>query len=61
MLAEIARRTIWCIIRIENEYCNNFESYRIRKYIAPLDEEATICASFGKKDLVDQNAWIQIN
>jgi septin family protein len=28
MLAEAVRRTIWALIRIENEFHNNFENYR---------------------------------
>jgi len=28
MLAEAIRRTIWALIRVENEFFNNFESYR---------------------------------
>jgi hypothetical protein len=56
MVAECVRRTIWCIIRMENESCNNFESYRKKLYVPALDEDSTITFSFGKKDLVDQNA-----
>jgi hypothetical protein len=28
MLAEAVRRTMWALIRIENEFHNNFENYR---------------------------------
>ena len=28
MLAEAIRRTLWALIRIENEFHNNFEAYR---------------------------------
>jgi hypothetical protein len=53
MVAECVRRTIWCILRMENEQCNNFESYRKNIYIPALDEDSSITFSFGKKDLVD--------
>jgi hypothetical protein len=28
MLAEALRRTFWAVLRVENEFYNNFESYR---------------------------------
>jgi hypothetical protein len=28
MMAEAIRRTLWVLIRVENEFHNNFESYR---------------------------------
>ena len=28
MMAEAIRRTLWSLIRVENEFYNNFEAYR---------------------------------
>ena len=28
MMAEATRRTFWAVLRIENEFYNNFEQYR---------------------------------
>ena len=39
MLVEGIRRTIWSIIRIENEFFNNFEEYRDIIAIPPIKEE----------------------
>lgn len=38
MLSEAIRRTLWAIIRIENESFNNFEQYRTIVAIPPLRE-----------------------
>ena len=28
LMAEAIRRTVWALIRVENEFFNNFEAYR---------------------------------
>ena len=38
MIAEAIRRTIWALIRIENEFHNNFENYRTILVIPNLIE-----------------------
>lgn len=43
MMLEAVRRTLWAIIRIENESINNFEDYRPIVAIPPLIDE--ICLS----------------
>ena len=39
MFVEIIRRTFWGIIRVENEFFNNFEKYRDVVMIPPIREE----------------------
>ena len=39
MLVEAIRRTFWAIIRVENEFFNNFEQYRDMVMIPPIREE----------------------
>ena len=39
MLAEMVRRTIWSVIRVENESLNNFEEYRSINTIPPIKED----------------------
>lgn len=39
MLAEIVRRTQWALIRVENEFFNNFEKYRTIQIIPRLMDE----------------------
>ena len=38
MMAEAIRRTLWAIIRIENEFFNNFEKYRDIIIIPPMQD-----------------------
>lgn len=38
MMAEAVRRTLWSIIRIENEFFNNFEKYRDIIIIPPMQD-----------------------
>jgi len=40
MLQEAIRRTLWAIIRVENEFFNNFESFRDMVLIPPIKDEA---------------------
>lgn len=39
MMMEAMRRTIWSLIRVENELVNNFEKYRTYISIPPLKED----------------------
>ena len=39
MMTEAIRRTIWSIIRVENEFFNNFEQYRDIVMIPPIRDE----------------------
>ena len=36
LIAELLRRTLWAIIRVENEQMNNFEGYRIIFEVPPV-------------------------
>ena len=38
MMTEAIRRTLWAIIRIENEFFNNFEKYRDIIIIPPMQD-----------------------
>ena len=38
MIVEAMRRTFWAIIRVENEFFNNFEQYRDIVMIPPIKE-----------------------
>ena len=38
-LVELIRRTVWGILRVENEFYNNFEQYRDIIIIPPINEE----------------------
>jgi len=38
-MAEVIRRTVWAILRVENEYYNNFEKYRDIITIPPIGKE----------------------
>lgn len=40
VLVEAVRRTIWAVIRVENESINNFEEYRSINTIPPIKEES---------------------
>jgi|APSaa5957512535_1039671.scaffolds.fasta_scaffold676158_1 hypothetical protein len=37
-MVEIIRRTFWAVIRVENEFFNNFEQYRDIIMIPPIRE-----------------------
>ena len=39
MYVEASRRTIWAILRVENEFYNNFENYRDYITIPPIGKE----------------------
>lgn len=39
MMAEAVRRTQWSLIRVENEFFNNFEAYRTIPIIPKLMDE----------------------
>lgn len=39
---EIIRRSFWAILRVENEFFNNFERYRDNIVIPPIQEEYDI-------------------
>mmetsp|Transcript_3649 Transcript_3649/g.6217 ORF Transcript_3649/g.6217 Transcript_3649/m.6217 type:complete len:188 (-) Transcript_3649:35-598(-) len=39
MMAEAIRRTVWAIIRVENEFFNNFEQYRDIILIPPIKDD----------------------
>ena len=39
MIIETYRRTIWAVLRIENEFFNNFEAYRMIPAIPILMDE----------------------
>ena len=36
LIAELLRRTLWAIIRVENEQMNNFEGFRIIFEVPPV-------------------------
>ena len=38
MMIEAVRRTLWCIIRVENEFFNNFEHFRDIVQIPPIKD-----------------------
>lgn len=38
-LVELIRRTVWGILRVENEFYNNFEQYRDIIIIPPINED----------------------
>ena len=38
-MAEATRRTQWAILRVENEFCNNFEQYRDVIIIPPIKDD----------------------
>ena len=40
MIVETCRRTLWCILRIENEFFNNYEGYRKIPTIPMLIDES---------------------
>ena len=50
MMAEAIRRSLWAIIRVENEFHNNFESYRDVIGIPPVKDDT-------RDDDIDEN-WI---
>lgn len=39
MVVEAIRRTFWAMIRVENEFYNNFEQYRDILMIPPIKDE----------------------
>ena len=39
MMTEAIRRTVWSVLRVENEFFNNFEQYRAFIAIPPIKEE----------------------
>ena len=39
MIVESIRRTLWSIIRVENEQHNNFENYRDIMMIPPIKDD----------------------
>ena len=39
MMVEIIRRTFWSLIRVENEFFNNFEQYRDTVLIPPIKDD----------------------
>jgi len=39
VMVEAVRRTIWAILRVENEFYNNFEQYRDILVIPPIKDE----------------------
>ena len=39
MFVEAIRRTFWAVIRVENEFFNNFEQYRDILMIPPIKDE----------------------
>lgn len=42
IIAEALRRTIWVLIRVENEFFNNFEQYRSTSTIPDLIDEIDV-------------------
>jgi len=38
VMAELTRRTVWALIRVENEFHNNFEQYRDILVIPPIKD-----------------------
>ena len=39
LLVSIVRRTFWTLIRVENEFHNNFEQYRDILHIPPIKDD----------------------
>ena len=39
MMAEAIRRSIWSILRVENEFFNNFEQFRDCIVIPPIKDD----------------------
>jgi len=39
IMVEALKRTLWSVIRVENEYHNNFEYYRDIMVIQPIIDE----------------------
>ncbi|KAJ4457887.1 putative Xenotropic and polytropic retrovirus receptor 1 [Paratrimastix pyriformis] len=48
-LLELTRRFVWCFFRVENELVNNFEGYRVVKFVPPLN--ATLNALYEQSAL----------
>ena len=42
MMLEAVRRTLWSLIRVENEFYHNFEGYRDVLVIPPIKDEREI-------------------
>lgn len=42
MLLEAVRRTLWSLLRIENEFFNNFEEFRDIIIIPPINDETQV-------------------
>ena len=40
MMAEAIRRSIWSLLRVENEFFNNFEEYRDFLVIPPIKDDS---------------------
>jgi len=40
VMLEICRRQVWAILRVENEFHNNFEQYRDILAIPPIKDES---------------------
>lgn len=49
LMAEAIRRTIWALIRVENEFYNNYEDYRTIPNIPDL---------LGVSEKID---WVRVN
>ena len=41
MMAEAIRRSIWSLLRVENEFFNNFEEYRDFIVIPPIKDDSS--------------------
>ena len=39
MMAEAIRRSVWALLRVENEFFNNFEQYRDVIVIQPIKDD----------------------
>jgi len=39
MMVELIRRTVWALLRVENEFFNNFEKFRDDVLIPTIKEE----------------------
>ena len=39
MMAEGIRRSVWAVLRVENEQSNNFEQYRLIDVLPPIRDE----------------------
>lgn len=39
MMAEAIRRSVWALLRVENEFFNNFEQYRDVIVIPPIKDD----------------------